>query len=229
MQDTSYHHYRYRYYQDDQIYDYIYSSKFSDNRDGDGEKSNTQKVAAIGLVVPLYTNSQVSVGLYGEQTVSELLMYEDTQVIRYRNQETETPYHEPEMVTRFEDKTLRFDKNNKISRIALPVAIDFYLGKGFTTRIGMIKQIYEFKTDEVIDIWYREDSTFTVNPDGNFIEKKPQRIDRYRATPTRKSETSTDFNLGLSFQPSQLVRFDVAMGSDWSDLKYWQFAILLNL
>ena len=107
--------------------------------------------------------------------------------------------------------------------------MDFYLGYGFTAHLGAVKQFYKFETNEVVDIWYRTDSTFTVNPKGDFIETKPERIDRYRATPTRRSESSTDFSLGLSFIPTSLVRFDVAMGTEWTDLKYWQFAILLNL
>lgn len=229
MIDTSHHNYRHRYYQDDQLYDYIYSSRFSDQRFGDGEKNNEKKVAAIGLVVPLYKRSQLAIALFGEKYTSDLLMYEDTEVIRFRNQETETPYHTPELVTRIEDKTVRFTKENSISRIALPVAMDFYLGKGFTAHLGAVKQFYKFETDEVVDIWYRTDSTFTVNPNGNFNETKPERIDRYRATPTRRSESSTDFSLGLSFIPTSLVRFDVAMGTEWTDLKYWQFAIMLNL
>jgi hypothetical protein len=181
------------------------------------------------LVIPIYKRSELSVALFGEKIEETLLMYENTEVVRFRNQETETPYQTPELVTRVEDKTLKFEKSSKITKIALPVAMDFYLGWGFTARVGAVKQIYEYKTDEVIDIWYRTDSTFTVNPNGTLIEAKPERIDRYRATPAKRSETSTDFNLGLSFQPSRLVRFDVAMGSDWSDLKYWQFAILLHL
>ena len=229
MSDTSHHHYRYRYYQDNQLYNYIYSSKFSDNRIGDGEKKNEKKIAAIGLVVPLYKNSQLSVGLFGEKNTSDLIIYEDTEVIRFRNQETETPYQTPEMITKIEDKTVRFTKGNNITRIALPVAMDFYIGYGFTAHLGAVKQFYKFETDEVVDIWYRSDSTFTVNPKGNFIESKPERIDRYKATPTRRSESSTDFSLGLSFQPTNLVRFDVAMGTEWTDLKYWQFAIMLNL
>ena len=229
MTDTSFHHYRNRYYQDNQIYNNIYSSMFSDNRTGIGEQTSTKKIGAVGLVIPFYTKSRLTLSLYGETSVINHKMLEDTWVKRFRNQETETPYQTPEQQIGLEDKTLRLDKRDKMTRIALPVAIDFYVGKGFTLRFGVVKQILKFETEEVIDIWYRTDSTTTIRPTGTFIETQPERIDRYRATPTRRSSTSTDFRLGLSFQPSKLVRFDLAMASKWSELEHWQFAILVNL
>lgn len=229
MIDTSHHHYRYRYYKDNQIYDNIYSSKFSDERTGDGREDREKKEGTVGLVVPLYKNSRLTLGLYAERTTGQTTVYEDTKVIRFRNRETETPYGSPEMARELEDKTLRFTKENNMLRVALPMAMDFYLGKGFTAHFGAVKQFYKFETDEVVDIWYRTDSTITVTSTGSTGENKPQRIDRYRSSPTRKSLSSTDFSLGLSYQPTNLVRFEVAMGTEWLDLKYWQFAILLSL
>ncbi|HDL17643.1 MAG TPA: hypothetical protein ENH29_01155, partial [Bacteroidetes bacterium] len=121
MIDTSHHHYRYRYYLDNQIYNYIYSSKFSDERTGDGGENREKKEGAVGLVIPLYKNSRLILGLFTEKTTSQTKIYEDTKLTRFRNRETETPYQTPEMTTEFEDKTLRFTKENSMLRVALPV------------------------------------------------------------------------------------------------------------
>jgi hypothetical protein len=227
--DTSYNRYRFRYYEDNKIYDAIYSSRFTDNRSGDGDENVTRKSAAAGIIVPMYKNSQITVGVFAEKAESEVLMYEDARVRRASHQETATPWNPVQSIIGIEDKTLRLTKTNTTTRLALPIAMTFYLGHGWTAHFGAIKQFAKIESDEVIDIWYRVDSTVVVRPEGITATNPPQRIDRYYAIPVRRSESTTDFRFGISFEPVQRVRIDVGMGATPTELDTWQFAVLLNL
>jgi len=227
--DTSYSRYRFRYYEDNQIYDEIWSSNFSDRRSGSGTEETVQRTAAAGLVVPMYRRSELVIGAFVETAESSVLLYEDALVRRGSHQETPTPWRQPESVLGFEDKTLRLTRNTKTARLALPIAMSFYLGRGFTANLGVVKQFNEIDSDEMVDIWFRADSTVTITPGGKTVIAKPERIDRYFAVPVHRSDTSTDFNFGATFEPGRRVRFDVGMGSSLGELKNWQFAVLLKL
>jgi hypothetical protein len=227
--DTSYGHYRFRYYQDNNIYDAISSSRFTEFRRGDGDENTTRKSGAIGLVVPMYENSDCTIGVFAESEESKVLMYEDAQVRRASHQETATPWSGIESVIGIEDKTLRLDKRGTTQRLALPVAMNFYLGRGWTARVGAIKRYVKVEANEVIDIWYRTDSTVVIRPDRVSAKNPSPRIDRYVAAPTRRSESSTNFRAGLTFQPARRVRIDVGMGATPAELETWQFAVLLSL
>ena len=225
--DTSYNRYRWRY--DNNLYDSISSSRFDELRTGEGEENLTHKMAAAGLVVPMYRNSQITVGLFAEISESEALVYEDAQVRRSSHQETPTPWRPVESLIGIEDKTLRLDNRTTTTRVALPIAMSFYLGRGWTAHFGAIKGYRKIESDEVIDIWFRTDSTVVIRPDGITVKNPPDRIDRYRAVPVRRSESTTDFRFGLSFEPSRRVCIDVGMGAELAELENWQFALVLNL
>jgi hypothetical protein len=225
--DTSAH--RYRWQQNNGFYDSQSSSRFDESRNGAGDENITQKSAALGLVVPIYRHSQITVGLFAEISESKLLVYEEAQVRRSYNQETPTPWSAVESIIGIEDKTLRLDKTSATTRLALPVAMSLYLGRGWTAHVGAIKEHVKIETDEVIDIWFRTDSKTTIRPDSIIVDNPPERIDRYRSAPLQTGNGSTNFRFGLSFQPGQRVRIDVGMGSKLSDLERWQFAVLLNL
>src|SRR5574341_1950894 len=130
--DTSYNHYRFRYYQDSTLYNSISSSRFTDDRIGEGDENVTRKSGAIGLVVPMYEKSECTIGVFVESEESKVLMYEDAQVRRASHQHTPTPWNPVESQIGIEDKTLRLDKHTTIKRLALPIAMNFYLGRGFT-------------------------------------------------------------------------------------------------
>jgi hypothetical protein len=227
--DTSYGHYRFRNYPDSVRYNSISSSRFTDDRIGEGDETTTRKSGAIGLVVPMYKNSEFTIGVFAESEESKTLMYEDAQVRRASHQHTETPWSPIGSQIGIEDKTLRLDKRSTTQRLALPIAMSFYLGRGFTAHFGAIKKYVRVEADEVIDIWYRTDSTVVIRLDGITTKNPPQRIDRYRAAPARRSETSTNFRAGLTFEPVRRVRVDVGMGATPTELETWQFAVLLSL
>lgn len=227
--DTSYSHYRFRYYQDDQLYDSISSSRFTDNRNGEGTEDMTEKSASVGLVVPMYKDSQITLGLHAESSESEVLIYEDARLRRASHQETATPWRPVESVIGIEDKTLRLTKTKTTIRFALPIAMSFHLGNGWALHFGAIKQFIKIESEEVIDIWFRTDSTVVVRPDGITAKNPPERIDRYIAVPVHRSESSTDFRFGISFRPTGRVRLDVGMGATPTELETWQFAVLLTL
>jgi hypothetical protein len=227
--DTSFSHYRYRNHPDNVLYNYIASSRFTDDRLGEGDENTTRKSGAIGLVVPMYKNSECTVGIFVESEESKTLMYEDAKVRRASHQHTETPWNPIGSQISIEDKTLRFDKRANTTNLALPIAMSFYLGRGFTAHFGAIKKYVKVEADEVIDIWYRIDSTAVIRPDGITTKNPPPRIDRYRSAPARRSDTSTNFRAGLTFQPVRRVRVDVGMGATPAELETWQFAVLLSL
>ena len=227
--DTSFNHYRFRYYQDNVIYNAISSSRFTDDRRGEGNENVTRKTGAVGLVVPMYEKSECTVGVFMEFEESKLLMYEDVNVRRASHQHTPTPWNEVESRIGSEDKTLRLDQRTSITRLALPIAMSFYLGRGWTAHLGAIKKFDKVESDEVVDIWYRMDSTAVIRPDGSSTKNPPERVDRYIAVPARRSESSTNFRAGLGFQPVQRVRVDIGMGATPTELETWQFAVLLNL
>jgi hypothetical protein len=227
--DTSYNHYRFRYYQDSTLYNSISSSRFTDDRIGEGNENVTRKSGAVGLVVPMYAKSECTVGVFVEMVESHVLMYEDAQVRRASHQHTPTPWNPVESQIGIEDKTLRLEKSTSITRLALPIAMSFYLGRGWTAHFGAIKKFDKIESDEVIDIWYRTDSTVVIRPDGSTAKNSPVRVDRYIAVPARRSESSTNFRVGLGFQPARRVRIDIGMGATPTELETWQFAVLLNL
>jgi hypothetical protein len=227
--DTSFHHYRYRSYPDEQIYDYIFNSGFTDNRQGEGEETVTRKNGSFGLVIPMHMKSEFTVAVFVSSEESKVLMYEDASVRRASHYETPTPWQPVESIIGIEDKTLRLDKSTSTTRVALPVAMTFDLGHGWTVHLGAVKQYLSIRADEVIDIWYRTDSTVVIRPEGVTPQNPPDRIDRYRAVPVRRNETSLDFRAGVSFQPAKPVRIDVALGASPTDLETWQFAFLLSL
>ncbi len=229
VQDTSASFYRFRYYADSLIYTGDYSSRFSDDRQGAGEEKLTRKSVAFGLVIPMRERSEFTVSLSVESDESKLLMYEDAQLYRSSHQRTPTPWQAPESLIGIEDKTLRLDRNTTTTRVALPVTMSYYLGRGFTLHAGAIKQYLKISAKEIIDIWYRTDSLVVIRPSGTTPENPPQRIDRYLATPARRSENSLDFRLGLSFEPSKHVRLDLGTSTSLTDLEAWQFAVLLHL
>jgi len=229
VQDTSFNHYRFRYDQDQVIYNSISSSRFTDDRRGEGDEQVTRKTGAVGLVVPMYEKSECTVGLFVEFEESKLLMYEEVNVRRASHQHTPTPWNEVESRIGIEDKTLRLDQRTSITRLALPIAMSFYLGRGWTAHFGAIKKFDQVESDEVIDIWYRMDSMAVIRPDGITTKNPPERVDRYIAVPARRSESSTNFRAGLGFQPARRVRIDVGMGAKPTELETWQFAVLLNL
>ena len=227
--DTSDNHYRYRDYQTQEYIDYIYNSGFADNRSGVGEKQITQKTGAVGLIIPMYNSSQVTVGLFAQSLTSNLLVFEDAQVWRYNYDYSQNSYYpRDEQTIGIEDKTLRLDQKISTTRIALPVVADFSLGKGFIARLGAVKQFLKSSTKEVVDIWYRTAKTTVIQPSGTTVDTQPPRIDRYQAIPVRKNDSSTDFRLGLSFEPSKIVRFDIAMGTRWTELENWQIALVVS-
>jgi hypothetical protein len=227
--DTSYSHYRFRNYPDNVLYNYISSSRFTDGRIGEGDENITRRSGAIGLVVPMYKNSECTIGIFAESEESKTLMYEDAQVRRASHQHTETPWNPIGSQIGIEDKTLRLDKRSTTQRLALPIAMSFYLGRGFTAHVGAIKKYVKVESDEVIDIWYRTDSTVVIQPGGVTAKNPPQRIDRYISVPARRSESATNFRAGLTFQPVWRVRVDVGMGAAPAELETWQFAVLLSL
>ncbi|MGH7600776.1 MAG: hypothetical protein ACREOI_30845, partial [bacterium] len=227
--DTSYNHYRFRNYPDNVLYNSISSSRFTDGRIGEGDENLTRRSGAIGLVVPMYKNSECTIGVFAESEESETLMYEDARVRRASHQHTETPWSPIGSQVGIEDKTLRLDKRSTTQRLALPIAMSFYLGRGFTAHVGAIKKYVKAESDEVIDIWYRTDSTVVIRPDGITAKNPPQRLDRYIAVPARRSESATNFRAGLTFQPVWRVRVDVGMGATPTELDTWQFAVLLSL
>ena len=227
--DSSYNQYHFQDYETKNWYESIFHSRLVDRRIGDGDEKTVQKSGAFGFVVPVRAKSNLTVGVHYQNMREELLVYEDVQVERLRDQETETPWEKIEKVEKAEDKTLKMDKTTNYTRIALPVAMDLFVGKGLTLRLGAVKQFTDYTSSEVIDIWYREEKTIITTPGGIASEQKPQHIDRYRATPVMMSDSSTDFRLGASYQPSSIVRFDLMTGTDWTDLKYWQFGFVLNL
>ncbi|NUO83606.1 hypothetical protein HUU05_26320 [candidate division KSB1 bacterium] len=229
VQDTSFSFYRFRYYPDSLIYEADYGSRFSDDRHGEGAESVSRTDVAIGVVLPVRENSEFMIGLIGEFEESELLMDEDAEIYRSSHQRTPTPWQTPESRIGIEDKTLRLDRTSTTTRFVLPVTLSYYLGRGFTTHVAALKQFLHIETEEVIDIWYRTDSLIVITPSGTRPENPPQRLDRYRATPVRRSETSLHFRLGLSFEPSKRVRLDVGMGASPTDLETWQFAFLVSL
>jgi hypothetical protein len=227
--DTSTSFYRFRYYADSLIYTGDYASRFSDDRLGEGEEELTRKSLALGLVIPMRERSEFTVGLSVEANESKTLMYEDAQIYRSSHQREKTPWQSPESRIGLEDKTLRWDRNTTTTRVALPVTMSYYLGRNLTLHVGAIKQYLKISAEETIDIWFRKDSLVVIRPSGTTPENPPQRIDRYVATPARRSETSLDFRAGLSFEPSKRVRLDMGTGASLTDLKVWQFAVLLNL
>lgn len=227
--DTSFNHYRFRYGQDNLIYNAISSSRFTDDRRGEGTEKVIRKTGAVGLVVPMYEKSECTVGLFVEFEESKLLMFEDANVRRASHQHTPTPWNGVESRIGIEDKTLRLDQRSSITRLALPIAMSFYLGRGWTAQWGAIKKFDKVESDEVIDVWYRKDSTAVIRPDGVTTQNAPERIDRYIAVPARRSESSTSFHAGLGFQPVRRVRVDIGMGATPTELETWQFAVLLNL
>jgi len=229
VQDTSFNHYRFRYHQDNVIYNSISSSRFTDDRRGEGDEKVTRKTGAVGLVAPMYEKSECTVGVYAEFEESKVLMFEEARVRRASHQHTPTPWNKVESQIGIEDKTLRLDKRTSITRLALPIAMSFYLGRGWTAHFGAIKKFDKVETDEVIDVWYRLDSTAVIRPDGVTTKNPPQRVDRYIAVPARRSESATNFRAGIEFQPVRRVRVDVGMGATPAELETWQFAVLLNL
>ncbi len=128
-----------------------------------------------------------------------------------------------------EDKTLRLDQDQKLTRLALPIAMNFYVGRGWTLNLAAVKSYQKIESDEIVDIWYRTDSTVVIRPDGVTPQNPPERIDRYISVPVRNSESTTDFRFGVTFEPSRRVRFDVGMGTSPTELEEWQFAVALNL
>jgi len=229
VQDTSFNHYRFRYSQDNMIYNSISSSRFTDDRRGEGGEQVTRKTGAVGLVVPMYEKSECTVGVYAEFEESKVLMFEEAKVRRASHQHTPTPWNKVESQIGIEDKTLRLDQRTSITRLALPMAMSFYLGRGWTAHFGAIKKFARVESDEVIDVWYRVDSTAVIRPDGVATKNPTQRVDRYIAVPARRSESSTNFRAGLGFQPVRRVRVDIGMGATPAELETWQFAVLLNL
>jgi hypothetical protein len=227
--DTSYSHYRWQYYDDNQIYDSIYSSRFDEQRASAGEENVTRKIAAAGIVVPMYKQSYITVGAFAESAESDMVMYEDAQVRRASHQHTATPWNPIESRIGIQDKTVRLDRDKTISRLALPIAMNFYFGRGWTAYLGVIKQQQKVESEEIVDIWFRTDSTVIVRPEGTSTQNPAQRIDRYVAVPVRRSESSTDFHFGVSFEPSRRVRFEVGMGTTPTELDNWQFAFVLSL
>ncbi len=229
VRDTSFSFYRFRYYPDSLVYEADYGSRFSDDRIGEGKENAKRTNVALGVVLPVRERSEFTVGLIGEFEENKLLMYEDAQVYRSSHQRRPTPWQAPESRIGIEDKTLRLDRTTTTTRVVLPVTLSYYLGRGFTTHVAALKQFLHLETEEVIDIWYRTDSLVVITPGGTRPENPPQRLDRYRATPARRSETALDFRLGLSFEPSKRVRLDVGMGASPTDLETWQFAFLVSL
>lgn len=229
VRDTSASFYRWRYYLDSLVYTGDYASRFSDDRMGAGEEELTRKSLALGLVLPMRERSEFTVGLSVESSESKTLMYEDAQIYRSSHQREQTPWQTPESRIGIEDKTLRLDRNTTTTRVALPVTMSYYLGRNFTLHAGAIKQYLKISAEETIDIWFRKDSLVVIRPSGTVPENPPQRIDRYIATPGRRSENALDFRLGLSFEPSKHVRLDMGTSTSLTDLETWQFAVLLNL
>lgn len=227
--DTSFHRYRYRNYPDSVIYEPTYNSKFSDNRQGAGEENRTRRSGSAGLVIPMYKNSEATVAVHLEQDESKALVYEDAQVYRASRQLISTPWSPAQTTIGIEDKTLRLDKRLKTTRVALPVAMTFGIGPHWSVHLAAIKQFLSIKTDEVVDIWFRTDSTIVIRPEGSTPQNPPERVDRYRAVPVRRSEASLNFRAGASFQPAKAVRIDVGLGASPTDLETWQFAVLFNL
>lgn len=229
VRDTSASYYRFRHYADSTVYVGDYASRFSDDRMGEGEEEITRKSLALGLVIPMRDRSEFTVGLAVDADKSNVLVFEDTQIYRSSHQREKTPWQMPESRIGIEDKTLRLKGNTTTTRVVLPVTMSYYLGRNFTLHAGAIKQYLKVSAEERIDIWFRKDSLVVIRPSGTTPENPPQRIDSYIATPARKSETSLDFRLGLSFEPSQRVRLDLGTSTSLTDLEVWQFAVLLNL
>jgi len=229
VSDTSFYFYRFRYYDDNVIYNSIGSSRFTEQRVGNGDENRTVKTAAAGLVVPMYRQSQITVGVFAETMKSDAIIYEDAQVYRSSNQESPTPWRPVERMVGIEDKTLRLDQHQKLTRLALPIAMNFYVGRGWTLNLAAVKSYQKIESDEIIDIWYRTDSTVVITPDSVTPQNPPQRIDRYISVPVRNGESTTDFRFGVTFEPSRRVRFDVGMGTSPTELEDWQFAVALSL
>jgi hypothetical protein len=227
--DTNYSFYRFRYYDNNQIYNSIWSSRFVEHRAGIGQEKREVRSAAAGLVVPMYRQSQIVVGVFAETVKSDALIYEDAQVYRSSNQEEPTPWSPEERRVGIEDKTLRLDQDQKLTRMSLPIAMSFYAGRGWTLNLAVVKSYQKIETDEIIDIWYRTDSTVVITPNGITPLNPPQRIDRYISVPVRRSESTTDFRFGVTFEPSRRVRFEVGMGTKPTELEDWQFAVALSL
>ena len=227
--DTSYSQYRYRYYENDSLYNSIDGSRFDEVRIGSGNENVTRKTVAAGVVVPFQKRSEITVGIFAQTSKSEVLMYEDAQVRRASHQLTPTPWRPVESQIGVEDKTLRLDKSTSITRLALPIALNFHLGHGWSVSFGAIKQYDKIEADEIVDVWFRTDSTTVINSNGTIIDRAKERVDRYISVPVRRSETSTAYHLGVSFQPVQRVRIDVGMGAKPTELKQWQLAVALGL
>ncbi|MDZ7268920.1 MAG: hypothetical protein ONB48_14395 [candidate division KSB1 bacterium] len=227
MRDTSYH--RYRYYPGNVLYESIYNSKFTDDRLGTGTETRRRKSSSAGLVIPMYKNSEATVAVHFEQDDSRTLMYEDAQVYRASRQLVPAPWSPAQTTIGIEDKTLHLDKHGTTTRVTLPVAMTFGLGSRWSLHLAAIKQYLRVAVDEVVDIWYRTDSLIVIGPEDDTRQNSPERGDRYRAVPVRRSETSLHFRAGVSFQPAGPVRIDVGLGASPADLETWQFAVLFNL
>ncbi|MFQ5631891.1 MAG: hypothetical protein ACE5I1_24230, partial [bacterium] len=227
--DTSFSHYRFRYYQDDSLYNSISGSRLTEMRTGEGEESVIRRALSAGLVIPFQKHNQITVGLFAEKTKSDALVFEDVLVRRASHQFTATPWRPQESRIGFEDKTLRLDRKRRITRLALPIALQFRLGRGWEIAFGAIKQYDKIQANEIVDIWFRTDSTVIIRPDGTSSENAKERIDRYISVPVKRSETSTAYHLGVTFQPVRRVRIDVGMGAKLTELKQWQFAFALKL
>lgn len=227
--DTSYSQYRFRYYENDSLYNSIDGSRFDEMRVGEGDENVIRKTLAAGVVVPFQNRSEITVGIFAETSNSDVLMYEDAIVRRASHQHTPTPWRPVESQLGFEDKSLRLDKSTKITRLALPIALNFHLGHGWAVAFGAIKQYDKIEANEIVDVWFRTDSTVVITPDGSTSESAKERIDRYISVPVKRSETSTAYHLGVTFQPVQRVRIDLGMGAKPTELKQWQLAFALGL
>ncbi|RIK55135.1 hypothetical protein DCC62_31495 [candidate division KSB1 bacterium] len=177
----------------------------------------------------MYKNSEATVAVHLEHDENKTLMYEDAQVYRASRQVNPTPWYPAETTIGIEDKTLRLDKRTQTTRVALPVAMTFGIGQSWAVHLAAVKQFLSIETDEVVDIWYRTDSTLVIRPDSVTPENPPERVDRYRAVPVRRSENSLNFRAGVSFQPAKPVRIDVGLGASPTDLETWQFAVLFSI
>ncbi len=233
--DTSFSHYRWYDLTDSTVYESVYRSSFSDARSGSGGENRTKNVAGVGILIPLSSlgkvaaRSRLTIGLYGEESRRNILVFEDAAVRRFSAQDKKTRWSEPFSRWGFEDKTVRFHRNIRLRRLALPVLLDLWLGENVVFHVGAVKEFRETRVDEVVDIWYRADSLVVVRPSGKTVKSKEPRIDRYEATPVRISATQTLFRGGISFLPSHILRIDLAMRGRWLDLDAWQLALTVNL
>ena len=233
--DTSFSHYSWYDSQNDRKYHNVYRSAFHDRRNGDGTERVTRTLGGAGLVIPVPSlgkparPSTLTIAFFWQENRRTLEDYEDARVYRFSAQDSATPWSVPYTRTGVEDKTVRFRKNVRISSLNLPVMLDLWLGRHVVLHVGAVKSFRETRVDEVVDIWYRTDSLTVIKNGTTTTETKPERIDRYEATPVRQSSADMIFRGGISFLPTRILQIDLAMRGRWLDLDAWQLALLVNL